>query len=339
MNIKLRDHNWETSGVYDLVQGKTQRAINLESSLRKKNKLKDKKFFVLGDSWSSSWDGSQDRTPWAVRFGNNTGAIVENHSFPGSGFVAKGSNNKDYSEAIASIPVSNNVDVILVQGGVNDINANPTDSTIEARVLDFATACRTMYPDVDIYYIPTVLCSTPTVNNLRVINSIVQNATKNNFIVCTDLIDISFVDSSFIGDSMHLSDAGYSEFARCVAQFFSGGDASPKRALRCAPKFTNIYSRAAVSGTGYFDLDADVNNFDAVIVSVFNDIGDSDCKSFFIPSLQYGRRNDVSWNATDSTDWFFITTITFYGNRAHINKFQMAGFTSVAMEIFGVNLM
>ena len=302
---------------------------------REKSQLYNKKFLVIGDSWCSSWDGTQDLTPWATRLATNTGAITENHAFPGSGFVAKGQLNKDFSEAIQLYP-GGDYDAIIVQGGVNDISSDPSDNTIATAVSNFATTCRTMYPNVDIYYIATAPCKNLTSNETRIVSALTQNAKVNYITVCTDLLDIGSVDTSYQGDTTHLSDAGYSEFARCVAQFLTGGTAKPKKGFLYAPSYTQIYPRTTVSSTGSVTLSASVDAFDAVIVFVYNGSGTADRKSFFIPSIGYGGRSDVSWNATDSTSWYAIITLTFSGTSMNVNKCEISGFSAIQVSVYGV---
>jgi len=241
------------------------RLLNSNLTYHYRNVLKGKKLLVIGDSWCGSWNGTENLTPWATRLATMTGAICENHAFPGSGFVATGNLNKNYATAISEL--DGDFDAIIVQGGINDIVANPTAETIKTAVANFATNCRTKFPNRDIYFIPTTQCVPLNITQIQVIFNIMLEARKHYLITCKETASISISSPNYAGDLTHLSDAGYDELARCVAQFLSEGTSKVTKETIHYPNspaymFYNMTPPAGITWTGmYIRVEGDIVNF------------------------------------------------------------------------------
>lgn len=103
--------------------------------------------------------------------------------------------------------------------------------------------------------------------------------------------------------------------------------------------YTSLFSRATISGTGSKTLNESVANYDALAVIIYNGTGASDRKTYFIPSIMYANKSDVSWNATDSVGWYANITLTFSGTSMNINKFEKAGFTAIQISVYGISVL
>lgn len=120
-NIKIQEHQIETSGVYDLAENKTQRQINadLKGAITSGYpKLDGKRIIIYGDSISdetATATGFDMQPNWVTYLRNHCNATIDNRSVAGRSLT--GSNG--IAQAITD---SNDLsaDIIVIFGGVND---------------------------------------------------------------------------------------------------------------------------------------------------------------------------------------------------------------------------
>ena len=105
-----------------------------------------------------------------------------------------------------------------------------------------------------------------------------------------------------------------------------------------AIEYTELLATTTISGTGNKALSADINIFDFLIVTLYNTSLANEGKTFFVPPSEYANRIDVSWNATDSTSYYIIMTISFTNAVLGISKFTMAGFTTAKIKVQGAKI-
>lgn len=91
------------------------------------NNIKNKRFLIIGDSYSAGVTNGNERvTSWVEFFKNalNINNLIK-LAEPGSGFVSQGENNHTFlsliQDNINNIQNKDNIDYILICGGINDI--------------------------------------------------------------------------------------------------------------------------------------------------------------------------------------------------------------------------
>ena len=99
--------------------------------------------------------------------------------------------------------------------------------------------------------------------------------------------------------------------------------------------FTQLMSEQMITGTGNKSLSDSVMNYDAILV--VTSVGDK--KTYLIPkSLISGNTFDVSWNATDSTEWYAVVVVSFSGSTMTVTRAGINGFGSVSLSVYGVKI-
>ena len=118
-----------------------------------------KKALIIGDSWTAGWNGAATITPWTSTFLSMTGMTATIIPQSSAGFTAvAGSAGATYpGETFVQVlehVKTNNFDMIVVQGGVNDIVNSTGD--ISTALTAFKTKCSTYWPNAPVFFFITV---------------------------------------------------------------------------------------------------------------------------------------------------------------------------------------
>lgn len=98
-------------------------------------------------------------------------------------------------------------------------------------------------------------------------------------------------------------------------------------------KYTTLFNGGITAQTNY-TLSDSLANYDIVIAEISTQ--DNEYKAYFLLPI-LNKVYDVSWNATDSVDWYIICTIAFTNNTTlRVRKCSIKGFTQSNLQIHGI---
>lgn len=199
------------------------------------NELKKKKYdVIIGDSFTSIYDeGARGGAKsWADEFSKISKNNVINMSDGMAGFVRTGSTwhlnfNDMLTKAITENNLTNeNVDRIIIYGGVNDIIHNETDDNIVSGVINLANNIKTNLPNANVYlaYYNTGINRITKENKIKI--SKVQNAVQKygwNFnIACGWLFGENY--KCYMSDRLHPNQTGCERILSCIINMLNGTD-------------------------------------------------------------------------------------------------------------------
>lgn len=100
-----------------------------------------------------------------------------------------------------------------------------------------------------------------------------------------------------------------------------------------------LLDQQSIAQYGSYSLSGSIKNYNTLLVLLSNTNNANEVKPYYIPvaiARSY-TRFDCSWNATDSTSWYIVCTITFASDTSiEIPKLQKAGFTDARLIIYGL---
>lgn len=100
-------------------------------------------------------------------------------------------------------------------------------------------------------------------------------------------------------------------------------------------EYTTLLAETEVTAAGTtVPMTASVTNFDAAIIVVRTD--SSEKKTFFVPKPLLESRIEVSWNATDSIEWYVIFDVVMTGASMKFNKFEKNKFSHCYCSVYGL---
>ena len=201
-----------------------------------KQNRKFSKMLYIGDSWGQGWTGSNHPSSGlAAYLGIALGCETINKSVSAAGYIPNG-DSRNYIGQLNSVTEEekNGVDLVVVQGGINDGGSSYAyDNIVSAAVTLYNTIIQS-YPDAKIAVINTPLAygrnfGSSNANNKRdtpqdmkpytAINEAVRNCSNPRQI---QLIQSSYrwaqsFDQSDSYDGAHLNASGYKKFANIAA--------------------------------------------------------------------------------------------------------------------------
>lgn len=201
-----------------------------------KQNRKFSKMLYIGDSWGQGWTGSNHPSSGlAAYLGIALGCETINKSVSASGYIPNG-DSRNYIGQLNSVTEEekNGVDLVVVQGGINDGGSSFSyDNIVSAAVSLYNTIIQS-YPDAKVAVLNTPLAygrnfGSSNANNTRdtpqdmkpytAINEAVRNCSNPRQI---QLIQSSYrwaqsFDQSDSYDGAHLSASGYKKFANIAA--------------------------------------------------------------------------------------------------------------------------
>ena len=190
------------------------------------NILKNKKTIIIGDSLSITGR-------WGTNFINYSNCDGINYGNGSAGFVSTGITPPyvgdtfgDMLDDIVSNMTSdekNDLQYLIVGGGINDALNNYTPSSIETAVQTFIDTAKTNFPNAKIIIFPINTFSWLEPINLQRYQAIIDTC-KNNGIMTTGnflfwTVDDRTYDS---GDHIHLNETGYQVLANKILSFVNG---------------------------------------------------------------------------------------------------------------------
>ena len=189
--------------------------------------LKNKKVIIIGDSLDITGG-------WGDYFITYSGCDGENYGNGSAGFTSQGNtppyenmtfinmlnyiiNNKTQAER-------NEIQYIIVGGGINDALNNHTPEAIQTAVQSFITTAKTNFINAKIIIIPLHTFKWLSSIQIERYSSIINTA-KNNGVQTTDdflfwTVDNREYDS---GDQIHLTDIGYKVLANKILCYLNNG--------------------------------------------------------------------------------------------------------------------
>lgn len=141
LNGDIEDINGEIASINTDIQTANGRIDDINNRLGE-----DKYMVVIGDSFSA---GSQTGQPfWHSIVANQLGLVVQNQAVSGSGFVT-GTTFQTQVNTLPNNITSDNVGVVYVLGGLNDLRAsNYNESAFSNALSSFVTTLKTRLPNV-----------------------------------------------------------------------------------------------------------------------------------------------------------------------------------------------
>ena len=208
--------------------------INSDITALQKNKFS--KMLYIGDSWGQGWTGSNNPSSGlAAYLGEALGCETVNKSVSAAGYIPNG-DSLNFIGQLNSVSDSekNGVDLVVVQGGINDGGSSFSYANIVAAATNLYNAIINAYPNAKIVVINTPLAygrnfGSSNVNEATdppqdmkpyaAINEAVRNCSNPRKI---QLIQSSYrwaqsFDPSDSYDGAHVNASGYKKFADIAA--------------------------------------------------------------------------------------------------------------------------
>lgn len=254
-NIKLKDHNWDTTGIYDSTLGKTQRQVNADLTANKVNTSDyspETKTSEMTQSVGKDSSGKLWTTPASsATIVSATENWLSNNVDPDTGYVL----DRSLSVANAAAPADlvgdlkssfdkkSNINMVWARGAIGSSAGLPSSST---------TRIRTSYYN----------------NNGQIYKVIVPNDYKVAAFLYTDVHTDNYVgcwngSSPIVGTLTWLQeirvDAIDIQYIRFVVSKANGGAINVDEAYVC-----EFYEKTA------FDLEHDISNISSVFESTGN---------------------------------------------------------------------
>lgn len=126
-----------------------QAESNINSINTSLNRIINKKYIIVGDSYAEGYTPDGNVTGWAELLKNLLGLNSTNCTIVHRGGCGFTPTNNTYTDLINTLSNDSNVTDIIVAGGYNDRNAS-YESILDGS-LAFKTACNTKFPNATIY--------------------------------------------------------------------------------------------------------------------------------------------------------------------------------------------
>lgn len=126
-----------------------QAESNINSINTSLNRIVNKKYIIVGDSYAEGYTPDGNVTGWAELLKNLLGLNSTNCTIVYRGGCGFTPTNNTYTDLINTLSNDSNVTDIIVAGGYNDRNAS-YESILDGS-LAFKTACNTKFPNATIY--------------------------------------------------------------------------------------------------------------------------------------------------------------------------------------------
>ena len=229
-------------------------------------KIREKKFVVIGDSWGEGAiyisPGEYTRNisdGWIIKFKNELNIPTNNFiysAYGGGGFVARSSAGT-FTDIFNNISLSNpeTVDYVIVMGGTNDYNQNQSD--VYSGIANFCNAVRNKCPNATIMI---GMCGiqrfgTTISKMINMLQYYTFGAINNGAVYIRGIENICKHSAFIGGDGLHMTADGYTYLAKCLAQFMVSTNINYHAASICT---TTPPSGRTFSGTITTGIDNDV---------------------------------------------------------------------------------
>lgn len=107
-----------------------------------------------------------------------------------------------------------------------------------------------------------------------------------------------------------------------------------------SPAWVQLVQETALTNTVTIQMTDSANNYDAIMIYVYVRDGDGvKWNSHMMIKPMYDVKQDVSWNATDSTTWYVNLYVQLTGdtlNNISVTRFQNRNYLGAGIRVFGI---
>lgn len=222
------------SGVYDIKDTTARSDINtintnlsnINNKLTAINLLKNKKVMIIGDSLDITGR-------WGTYFITYSGCTGVNYGNGSAGFTSQGITspfeNMTFVQMLNSIigdmttTEKNELEYLIVAGGINDALNNHTPESITSAVETFITTAKTNLPNAKLIIFPLHTFTWLEPINLQRYQAIIDTCKNNGVMTTGDFLFWTIDNNTYDnGDHIHLTDLGYQNLAYRILSYING---------------------------------------------------------------------------------------------------------------------
>lgn len=271
-----------------------QAESNINSINTSLNRIVNKKYIIVGDSYAEGYTPDGNVTGWAELLKNLLGLNSTNCTIVHRGGCGFTPTNNTYTDLINALSNDSNVTDIIVAGGYNDRNASY--ESIIAGSLAFKTACNTKFPNATIYLGFIGFTNTNerySFNECR--NFYVSMASQHGYNYLNNVeYSLRNTYDAFASDNYHPNATGQSKLSRMIYEAYKTGSA------------TVVFS--------YSNLRLKVlSDFDSITGAFIQSIGTTAVNNIVNLSIQsYGSIRSTNGKSItcNGNTWYPVATIT-----------------------------
>ena len=296
------------------------------------------KMLYLGDSWGQGWTGSNHpESGLAAYIGAALGCETINKSVSASGYIPNGDSN-NYIGQLNSVTENekNGVDLVIVEGGINDGGSSYTYENIVSAAVSLYNAIIQSYPNAKIAVINTPLsygrnfgsANASEVANppqdLKPYSAINEAASSCSNPKQIQVIQSSYrwaqsFDQSYSYNAVHLTASGYKKFANIAAMCITNN-------TEYWPSYYEKISLNEAFGLVRSAYAYEANGVCGICINAQIADGKTLANTAVICSLnpRFGRARSMFGVGYNSSNTGFYSYDTVYDNNAVCNNVQIS---------------
>ena len=271
-----------------------QAESNINSINTSLNRIINKKYIIVGDSYAEGYTSDGNVTGWAELLKNLLGLNSTNCTIVHRGGCGFTPTNNTYTDLINTLSNDSNVTDIIVAGGYNDRNASY--ESILAGSLAFKTACNTKFPNATIYLGFIGFTNTNerySFNKCR--NYYVSMASQHGYNYLNNVeYSLRNTYDAFASDNYHPNQIGQNKISQMIYEAYKTGSA------------TVVFN--------YSNLGLQVlSDFDSIEGAFIQNIGTTAVNNLVNLTIQnYGSIRSTNGKSItcNGTTWYPVATIT-----------------------------
>ena len=288
-----------------------QAESNINSINTSLNRIINKKYIIVGDSYAEGYTPDGNVTGWAELLKNLLGLNSTNCTIVYRGGCGFTPTNNTYTDLINALSNDSNVTDIIVAGGYNDKNASY--ESILAGSLAFKTACNKKFPNATIYLGFIGFTNTNerySFNECR--NFYVSMASQHGYNYLNNVeYSLRNTYDAFASDNYHPNATGQSKLARMIYEAYKTGSANvvfpyTNLSLKVLSDFNSI-TGAFIQSIGT----TAVNNLVNLSIQDYGSIRSTNGKSITC--------NGMTWYPVATITKGYITGNSYYSTNVPIN--------------------
>lgn len=170
----------------------------------------DPRLLVFGDSYVEGVGANSPSTIFASQAAAQLGWPVELNGVGGTGYLNPGQSGATYLERLATLRAESQPNIILVEGGINDRDRNPSREIV-APAVQLVDELKDRFPDATIIIMGPV-DPQPVSTWVRRMTSDLRLAATNSralFIDASDWLTPDNISQYTYGDAVHVNQAGH----------------------------------------------------------------------------------------------------------------------------------
>lgn len=203
-----------------------QAESNINSINTSLNRIVNKKYIIVGDSYAEGYTPDGNVTGWAELLKNLLGLNSTNCTIVYRGGCGFTPTNNTYTDLINALSNDSDVTDIIVAGGYNDKNAS-YESILDGS-LAFKTACNTKFPNATIYLGFIGFTNTNerySFNTCR--NMYVSMASQHGYNYLNNVeYSLRNTYDAFASDNYHPNETGQNKLAQMIYEAYKTGSAN-----------------------------------------------------------------------------------------------------------------